>query len=195
VLAAARALVKRGGYSAATVDAIAARSGVAKTTIYRRWPNRATLIVDVLADLSAEEVPISDRDEPLGALRTEMRLIAGLSDGVIGRLITALLAEAQDDSEVRSALVEGLFQPRRRAMAAVVVRAQQAGLIRPDLAPLTVVDLFVGPLFFRMFVRHEPLTAGFADRAFEHVMSGFGPRVDASPRTRRAARGRRASSS
>ena len=188
MLAAARALVKQGGYPAATIDAIVDRSGVAKTTIYRWWPNRAALIVDLLAELSAEEVPLIAGKEPLQALETEMRLIAGLGDELIGRLITALLASAEHDLEVRSALVDRLFNPRRHAMAAVVRRAQEAGAIRADLDPLTVVDVLVGPLFFRMFVRHERLDAGFARKAFDHVLTGLAPSVRAT----RATRGRRA---
>jgi AcrR family transcriptional regulator len=175
ILAAARALVIQGGYQAATIDAIVAHSGVAKTTFYRWWPNRAALIVDLLAELSAEEVPLARGTDPLRALRTEMRLIAGLGDAVIGKLITALLSEAHHDPEVRAALVQRLFNPRTRAMATVVARAQAGGSIRAELDPLTVVDLLVGPLFYRMFVRHEPLTAAFAQYTFDHVMAGLAP--------------------
>src|SRR5262245_66523383 len=85
VLDAARALVHEGGYPAATIDAIVARSGVAKTTIYRRWPNRAALIVDLLAELSAEEVPMVSGPNPVAAIRTEMRLIAQLGHHVTGQ--------------------------------------------------------------------------------------------------------------
>lgn len=183
MLTATRALVRKGGYAAATIDAVAARSGVAKTTIYRWWPNRAALVVDVLARLSAEAVPIATGGEPLAALHTEMRLIAGLGDAPIGRLMTALLADAQEDPEVRRALVEGLFDPRRRAMAAVVTRAQQAGRIRADVPPLVVVDLLVGPIFYRMFVRHEPLTAAFARQVFENELKGLAPPSRRTART------------
>src|SRR6185295_7437982 len=91
VLAAAHALVERGGYSAATIEAIAARSGVAKTTIYRWWPSRPALVVDLLMDLAMKAVPIPSGPEPLKALRTEMRGIASVSDELIGRLMTSLL--------------------------------------------------------------------------------------------------------
>src|SRR5262245_17443223 len=57
VLDAARELVGKGGYDAATIEAIAARSGVAKTTIYRSWPNRAALVVDLLMEMARATVP------------------------------------------------------------------------------------------------------------------------------------------
>src|SRR5215510_16247203 len=77
VLDAARAIVEKGGYDAATIEAIAERAGVAKTTIYRSWPNRAALIVDLLMEMAAHAVPPPSGPDPLGAVRTEMRGIAG----------------------------------------------------------------------------------------------------------------------
>src|SRR5690349_15530298 len=112
VLDAARALVEKGGYDTATVEAIAARSGVAKTTIYRWWPNRAALIVELLMSMAGEAVPMPSGPDPLGAVRTEMRGIAGASDHLMGRLLVSLVGEAQRDPEIRAALLNGLFLPR-----------------------------------------------------------------------------------
>ena len=69
VLDAAHALFNDGGYAAATVEAIAARSGVAKTTIYQWWPNRAALLVDVLVAEASAIAPPPGGGDPLRALR------------------------------------------------------------------------------------------------------------------------------
>jgi AcrR family transcriptional regulator len=175
VLDAARALVEQAGYRSATIEAIAARAGVAKTTIYRWWPDRAALLVDVLAEISAEVVPPAVGGDPMEALQTELRLIAGAGDALLGRLFSSLLAEAQEDLVVRAALVERLFDPRRRAMARVVREAQVSGVIRRDVPAPLVVEMLVGPLFVRMFVRHEPLTARFARRVFAQALAGLAP--------------------
>ena len=175
VLAAARALVEKSGYPAATIEAIAARSGVAKTTIYRWWPDRPALIVDLLAEISADMVPLAVGGDPIEALRTELRLIADAGDTLLGRLFSALLAEAQHDLVVRAALIDRLFDPRRKAMARVVREAQEIGVIRRDVPAPVVVELLVGPLFVRMFVRHEPLTARFARQVFDQVFEGLAP--------------------
>jgi AcrR family transcriptional regulator len=184
VLGAARALVEKSGYPAATIEAIAARSGVAKTTIYRWWPDRPALLVDLLAEISAEAVPLAAGGDPMKALQTELRLIAEAGDMLLGQLFSSLLAEAQHDREVRAALIDRLFDPRRKAMARVVRKAQEIGVIRGDVPASLVVELLVGPLFVRMFVRHEPLTSRFAGHVFEQVLEGLAPH----PRARGARR-------
>src|SRR5262245_40868827 len=97
VLNSARALVQKGGYATATIEAISERSGVAKTTIYRWWPNQAALVVELLFELAARAVPEPAGPEPLAAVRTEMRGIAGQARRLPGKLLTSLLGEAQRD--------------------------------------------------------------------------------------------------
>lgn len=173
ILDATHALVREGGYPAATIEAISARSGVAKTTIYRWWPNRPALVVDLLMQLAQEAVPMPTGKDPLRALHTELRQIGEAADGLLGRLLTSLLGEAQRDPAVRTALLEGLFHPRSRATAKVVGQAQASGTLRRDIPPNVAVDLLVGPVFYRMFVRHEPVSPQFVDQVFEHVLTGL----------------------
>src|SRR5215831_17709292 len=93
VLDAARTLFARGGYPAATIEAISARSGVAKTTIYRWWANRAALLVDLLLESSTKVAAPAGRD-PLRALRAELQRFARAADALPGRLLQSLLGEA-----------------------------------------------------------------------------------------------------
>lgn len=172
---AARELIEQGGYPAATIEAIAERSGVAKTTIYRWWPNRASLVVDLLIQISWEAVPIPAGPDPLRAVLEEFQGIASVSDSLPGRLLVSLLGVAQTDPEVRAALLRGIFLPRTDATAGVISRAQEAGLIRNDISPHTAVDLFVGPIFYRMIVRHAPPTKAFAKEAFQTLIEGLRP--------------------
>jgi AcrR family transcriptional regulator len=175
VLAAARALFEEGGYTSATVEAIAARSAVAKTTIYRWWPNRAALLVDVLVSEASAVAPAPAAGDPLRALRGELRRGAIAANGFMGRLLTSLLGAAQEDPEVRAALLQGLFYPRREASAAAIQRAQTAGMLRSDVPPYIITDMLFGPLFYRMFVQHEPVTVQFVDRVFQYVLQGLQP--------------------
>lgn len=173
VLDAARTLFARGGYPAATIEAIAARSGVAKTTIYRWWANRAALLVELLLESAATVAPPPAGRDPLRALRTEHQLVARAADALPGRLLQSLLGEAHRDAEVRTALQRGLFHPRRTATANVVRQAQSLGQLRRGVAPLIAVDLLFGPLFYRRFVRQEPLTPGFLEQSFDAALGGL----------------------
>jgi hypothetical protein len=104
--------------------------------------------------------------------------------GLPGRLLLSLLGEAQRDPEVRDALLRGLFNPRRRATARVVRQAQAAGMLRRDVSPLVAVDLLFGPLFYRRFLRQEPVTEGFVRQVFETSLGGLRPRPWRAPTAR-----------
>lgn len=182
---AARALLEEGGYPAATIEAIAARSGVAKTTIYRRWPNRGALFVDLMGRLTETELPAPVGRDPLRGLNLELRTAGANADRVPGRLMVSLLGEAQHDPEVRAALLERVLLPRREVRVRAIRRAQDSGMLRRDLHPHVAVDLLWGPVFYRMLVRHEPVTPGFVTQVFESVMAG----LKAAPRAAKTVRG------
>ena len=173
ILDATRAVVEKGGYAAATIEAIAARAGVSRSTIYRWWPNRAALVVELLMEMAADAVPMPSGRDPLLAVRKEMGGIAAASDHLMGRLLTSLVSEAQHDPEIRTALLDGLFHPRSEATAKMVRKAQAAGLVREDIPAPVAVDLLVGPLFYRMLVRHRPLNAAFVSQVFRVVTAGL----------------------
>jgi AcrR family transcriptional regulator len=181
VLDAALALVIKGGYPAATIEEIAARSGVAKTTIYRWWPSRPALVVDLLMELAAAVAPPPAGPNPLRALRIEMSRVAKAAGALPGRLMLSLVVEGQNDPAVRAALRKGLFNPRRKATAEVVRRAQEAGQLRADVPPRVVVDLLFGPLFYRRLVRDEPVSERLVRQVYEQIMAGIGP--GSGPRT------------
>lgn len=176
ILAAALDLLRDEGYVALTIDAIAKRAGVARTTIYRWWPSAGSIAVDLLIDLGATLAPPpASSGDPLRALRLEMRRIASVSDDLPGRLLTAILGEAQNDPAIRVALLERLIYPRREATMRVIREAQALGLIRDDVSPQTVTDLFFGPIFYRMLMGHDIATERFATQTFERVLAGLTP--------------------
>jgi AcrR family transcriptional regulator len=181
VLDSARALFADRGYTAATIEAIAAKSGVAKTTIYRSWPNRAALLVDLLVELAAEAAPPPTDRPSLEALATELHRGAIAANGLTGQLLTSLLGEAQQDPQVRKALLDGLFHPRSGASMNAIRQAQLDGDLRPDVPPDIAVDLLFGPLFYRMFVQHRPLNEQFITQLLKFTLEGLRVRPGQSP--------------
>jgi AcrR family transcriptional regulator len=183
ILEAASDLFEKGGYPAATIEAIADRSGVAKTTIYRWWPHRAALMVELLLTMAEQAAPPPAGPDPMRALQAELHSVAQAVDAPPGRLLMALLSDALNDREVRDALLVGLFAPRRKATADVIRKAQESGALRADVPPELAVDLFFGPLFYRTLIRQEPATKGFLRQLYENVMAGLKP----APRRRQPA--------
>jgi AcrR family transcriptional regulator len=172
-LDATRALVEKGGYSAASIEAIAARSGVAKTTIYRWWPNRAALVVDLLLELADAAAPPPAAGDPMRELRCELRRVAEASEALPGKLLISLLGEAERDPDIRAALVSGLFTPRRKATANAIRRAQLSGALRGDIPPFIATDLLYGPLFYRKYIRNESVTGPFVQQVMKYVLDGL----------------------
>lgn len=178
IVDAALSLLEEGGYSAATTEAIAARAGVAKTTIYRWWPNRAALLVDLLVTEAAKVAPPPETGDGLQALKRELKGVAVAINGMTGRLLSSLLGEAQTDPEVRNALLNRLFYPRTRYTAGAISRAQAAGDVRSDVPPHLAVDLILGPLFYRMFVQHAPVNEAIVKQVFQYALEGLRPRSE-----------------
>jgi AcrR family transcriptional regulator len=174
ILKAGIALVEQRGYPALTIEAVAERAGVARTTIYRWWPNRALLGVDVLVEIATAAAPPPANCEPLRVIRLELRRVAIAAAGVAGSLLLALLSEAQFDPDVRDAVHSRVTYPRRDASARVVRAAQDSGLLSKDVSTNVLVDLLYGPVFYRLLMGHEPPTARFAEQVFECVIAGIG---------------------
>src|SRR4051812_30241495 len=106
ILTAALEILRDDGYRAVTMDAVAKRAGVARTTIYRRWSSSASILVDVLIELGTQVAPAPSGGDPLRAIRLEMRRIAAVSATLPGQLLSAILGEAQHDPEIRRALLD-----------------------------------------------------------------------------------------
>ncbi|MGH7741373.1 MAG: TetR-like C-terminal domain-containing protein, partial [Candidatus Eiseniibacteriota bacterium] len=146
----------------------------------------ASLIVDLLVQVAADFAPPPAGRDPLQALRTELFLVAKAADALPGRLLGSLLGDVQNDPEIRAALRTGLFSPRRSATARVIREAQKLGQLSGDVPALVAVDLLYGPLFYRSFIRHEPLTRRFVAQVIEHVLGGLAPRSRAATPPRRS---------
>jgi len=118
--------------------------------------------------------------------------VAAAAEGLGGRILVALLGEADRDPQLREALMQGLFAPRRRATAAVVEDGQRRGVIRHGIHPLVATDLIFGPFFYRRFIRQEKVTKAFLDQTFEFAMKGLAPSPPAAGDGKRGGRSRRA---
>jgi AcrR family transcriptional regulator len=174
ILKAATALATQGGYPALTIEAVAERAGVARTTIYRWWANRAVLAIDVLVDIGMTAAPPPTSTDSLRAIRLELRRIAAAASGTAGELLLALLSESQHDEAVRTALHERVTYPRREASMRAVSAAQDRGELRDDLHPSVVVDLLYGPIFYRLLMGLDAPTERFAEQVFDRVLGGVG---------------------
>ena len=180
ILDAARALTAEVGYGALTIEAMAARAGVGKQTIYRWWPSKGAVLFDALLAESADaegrpELP--DTGDFPADLRTVLRaVVAELADPHADRLNRAVTAEIQDDEALAGELVRRLLRPQMDATAARLRSARAVGQITEDADVEIAVELLFGPAFHRWLLRTGPLDAAYADRIVASALAGLTPR-------------------
>ncbi|MFD0345469.1 TetR/AcrR family transcriptional regulator [Kitasatospora aburaviensis] len=165
MLAAVREELVETGFAQVTVEKVARRAGVAKTTVYTRWRDLPGLVVDLLADLSTTRVPLPDT----GSLDEDLRLVARRLLELMRAepemtMFRAIVATAVHHPEAREAL-SAFFQQRLATTAELVDRAIERGEVPPGTCRLEVVRTMSGAFYYRMFITGEPLTEAVADRA------------------------------
>ncbi|MFI6680864.1 TetR/AcrR family transcriptional regulator [Kribbella sp. NPDC050470] len=170
VLAAAMAEMRQRGYDGMSVDRVADRAGVAKTTIYRRWPSKAELVIAMIAGLRTA-VPFEPSDDPRRDLTGLVTAIYSALAAVPTTLVADLTAAAAREPRV-SESVRALWGERHAAVTAVVARAQEDGLVPGHASPAVLVDQLVGPLYYRLLITGEPITPAYVS---ELVLSTLGP--------------------
>ena len=180
ILRAAACLLLEHGLAAVSMDAVAARAGVSKATIYRWWPTKETLALDALYTEWTAAAPVP-RDT--GSLRTD--LIELLSPWVrlvsaqpYGRVIAALLAETRADPAFAAEYQRRVIEPRRDQAREIFGRAVKRGEVPADLDLEVALDLIYGPLYLRLLQGHAPLDDGFVKAAIDLALSGIAATSD-----------------
>ena len=178
ILDSARALLAEVGYLDLTIEGVAARAGVSKTTIYRRYPSKIALVAAVASRDRDARLPDLDtgsfRGDLVALTRHGVGMVLG-SGGLWGRLLPGILAEAAVDPRA-GAVVRQFFAWRTEAVKQIVARAIDRGEARVDTDPDLVFDLVSGPLLARLMITGQPLDGRFAEALVEEVIEGVGAR-------------------
>jgi AcrR family transcriptional regulator len=159
------------GYAALAIENIARRAGVHKTTIYRRWTDRESLVADVLGEHIAMDFPIPDTGSVEDDLRQLAQAFVAWVTSPIGRMIFAAVysdaARIPGLSDVRRELFE--YGPRRAAV--VIERAIERGELPADTDPAPVLRALIAPIYFRLTVTAEPVDTAAAEQAAQIALA------------------------
>lgn len=146
ILAAALVLLADEGFGRFTVEEVALRSGVAKTTIYRRYPSRDELIRGALESMNDD---LADRPDDGSARDRLVRILGGIrqAPGTIrGRVLMRAAAEGVNDPSIAALVHDRILEPRREALRQVIRDGMERGELRPGIDLDAVVPLLVGPM-------------------------------------------------
>ncbi|MEV7930702.1 TetR/AcrR family transcriptional regulator [Kitasatospora sp. NPDC088264] len=178
VLAAASELVAEVGFGKLTIEAIAARAGVGKQTIYRWWPSKGAVVFDAFLATNEHEggLDLPDTGDLAADLRTVLRpTTAELTDPALDRSYRAITAEMLNDPALYAEYRTRLLNPLLDVTRARLHSAREAGQLAPDADLDLALELLYGPLHYRWLYRLGPLDPAYADRLVEAVLRALGP--------------------
>jgi AcrR family transcriptional regulator len=165
------------GFDGLTMEGIAARAGVGKATIYRRWPNVWSIVAEaVFADV-ARIAPVLQCATARESFRDSMRLVARSFRGHYGQILRPLIGRAQIDETLSKALAEKWLGARRQISREIVGRGIASGELRAGLDPDIVLDALYGALYHRLLLPYDGsdvrLSDGYIDALIGTVFSGL----------------------
>ena len=166
------ALLGSHGYAGLTLDELAARSGVAKTTILRRWPSKAAVAAAGLERLALQSVDVPDS----GTLRADLlALLHGAVETFVrgrGQFVARLIREAGHHPEITD-LVYTVIHTRRQAYRRALALAIARGELAPTVDQELLIDLLIGPIWTRLLITRDPITREYVDSIVEAVLTAF----------------------
>ncbi len=177
ILKAAHDILTEDGFGRLTVEAVAARSGVGKPTIYRHWANASELAMAAL--MSGDPGIFAGGGTSLrSALAGQMRSLIQAFATTRGRQIAMTLAAADPESEFTKAFRNQVILSSREAGRALLLEAAARGEITLQHDLEVLLDMIYGPVFYRLLVGHRSLDTGFADGIVAIALEAVAARAD-----------------
>lgn len=165
------------GFAKLSIEGVAARAGVGKHTIYRRWPSKGALFLDALLPTDGRVLDFANTGDIEADLRTQTYAAVDLlGRPPFGPLYQALLGEAQHDPSVAATLNERFIAPQAQKLRARLKLAQRQGQVAPEFDLDLAMAILSGPLYFQFLVTQEFVTHDYVDRVFSALFAGMRPR-------------------
>ncbi|MET8625194.1 TetR/AcrR family transcriptional regulator [Kitasatospora sp. NPDC004669] len=170
-------LLAERGYEGLTIEGVAERSGVNKTTIYRWWPSKGALLGSALIGGRQLDLALPDTGSLRGDLEALLRSVTALlTTSPAAEVAIATLGAVTHSSEL-AGHVRGFFAERLAREQPIFERAVTRGELPPDTDPMLLVDLLAGAAWLRIVFRQLPLDEHFVTRAVDTVLTGAAPAV------------------
>ena len=180
ILAATRSALVELGWSGLTLGDVAARAGVAKTTLYRRWAGKNELVVDAVAALFEEQLELPD----LGSLEADIHGVVMCFAGLLDRpetrtALMAVVAEATADEALRLRIRAAIVDRQKHLVLTGRERAQRRGELPPDDGPADparddlIFDVVAGAVVHRLMVSSQPVDDVWAHRLARLLVAGL----------------------
>ena len=173
ILKAAYEMLNEVGFMDLTIEGVAARSGVGKPTIYRRWKTKSALAMDAFLEAVNPELAFPDTGTASKDFKEQMQKIVKLMNSPKGEVLASVIGCGQADEELIAAFRENWLIPRRKDAIAIFQRGVERGELRADIDAEVAIDALYSPLFYRLLLKHQPLTNKFVNELIDVVINGL----------------------
>jgi AcrR family transcriptional regulator len=162
------AVLGEDGPEALTIEAVAARTGVARTTVYRRWRGTEELLRAAVDEIVAELMPpATSGDTRADLVATVDATVRALTSPKYGAAVRALLSELARSAEPSGRLRRRLVEARRNELREVLARGVATGELRADIDADTAAELLLGPVYYRVVLAGRRPDPAFAERVVD----------------------------
>lgn len=173
ILKAAYEILLEVGFGDLTIEGVAAKAEVGKPTIYRRWKTKAALAMDAFLEAINPELAFPDTGVAKEDFRKQMQKIVKLMNSPRGEVLASAIGCGQANEELIAAFRDNWLTPRREAAKEIWQRGIDRGELKANIDPEIAIDALYSPLFYRLLLRHQPLTDKFVNELIDVVMNGL----------------------
>ena len=172
-------LIDKIGMEALTVEKLSAHSEIAKTTMYRRWPNISAIVLDAFLAEVTKDAPIVEKATVRETFSVAMKLLVRTYCGRHGLTLRTLIGRAQTDESLRHAVENRWVEPRRQSARDILMGGMRRGELKPDVDPDIILDALYGAIYHRLLLPYKQsvLSADFVDLLIEMIFNGIESRT------------------
>lgn len=174
ILDATRRLVSHTSVRDLSIEGIAKKAGVGKTTIYRWWPNKVAVVIEAFANQMDMTVAASSHESAADATMRHLDRLLRQLRGRNGKIIADLMAEAQSDAKVMAQFNEFYMSARRQDIYDLVLSGQKSGVFSETMTTDIAVDIVLGPIFLRLMSGEDALDETFTSRYPQMAVAALG---------------------
>lgn len=173
ILDATRRLLTHMSVSKISIEAIAKKAGVGKTTIYRWWPNKQSVVMEAVFNQPGFQNFMPQASVPFEGIKGQIEKLSRQLTGKNGRIVAEIIGECQGDIEILKALVKNFFQDRYNSLAYYIGKGKHEGSFRDSVDVEAAIDLILGPIIFRL-MSGQNIDEAFSRKLVEMVHGALG---------------------
>lgn len=153
-----------------TLEEVARRAQVGKPTLYKWWPSKAALVMDMFEERIVGGLSVPSEKTAEETIRAQVTEMIRVLNGFFGKVAAEIIAEGQSEPGVLQEYRDRYLCHRRAFTTEVIEKAKASGEFTKEIDPALLIDMIYGPIYYRLLVRHQKLDQSFGDDLVDHLM-------------------------